>query len=118
MSAMQPRVPADMGNARAGVVNRTHRILRDEALKMREKKEKSRSLWVPLGIFSILMLVLCYSIWFVLDGYDLTPSGVPDASDQMMLLVLWSLPVTCVLLGVAFLKRGRGLFGSSNEVSR
>jgi hypothetical protein len=118
MSAIQPRLPGDLGNARSGVVNRTHRIIREEALKMREKKEKSRSLWVPLGIFSILMMVLCYSIWFVLEGYDdLTPNGIPDASDQMMLLVLWSLPVTCVLLGAMLLKRGRGWFGT-NEASR
>jgi hypothetical protein len=110
--------PNNLENARAGVVNRTHRIIRAEALKMREKKAKSRSLWVPIGIFSILMLVLCYSIWFMLDGYDLTPNGVPDASDQMMLLLLWSLPVTSVLLGVAWLKRGRGLFGGNNETSR
>jgi hypothetical protein len=118
MNSIQRPPVSDLGNARAGVVNRTHRIIRAEAVKMREKKEKSRSLWVPIGIFSVLMMVLCISIWYMLDGYDLTPNGVPDASDQMMLLLLWSLPVTSVLLGVVWLKRGRGLFGSNNnEVS-
>ena len=94
-------------NARAAVVNRTHRVVRAEALTMQEQKQKSRSLWAPLTIFSMLMLVLCYAIWGLLDNYDLTPNGVPDASDQMMLLLLWSLPVTMVVLGVVWLKRGR-----------
>jgi hypothetical protein len=93
--------------ARAAIVNRTHRVVRAEALTMQEQKEKSRSLWVPLTIFSMLMLVLCYAIWGLLDNYDLTPNGVPDASDQMMLLLLWSLPVTMVVVGVVWLKRGR-----------
>jgi hypothetical protein len=93
--------------ARAAMVNRTHRVVRAEALTMQEQKQKSRSLWAPLTIFSMLMLVLCYAIWGLLDNYDLTPNGVPDASDQMMLLLLWSLPVTMVVLGVVWLKRGR-----------
>jgi len=91
--------------ARAKVVNRTHRVVREQALTMREQRETSRSLWVPLGICSVLLLVICYAIWFMLDGYDLTPNGVPDASDQMMILLLWSLPVTAVAL--VWFKRGR-----------
>ena len=42
----------DNGNARASVVNRTHRVIREQALDMREQKERKRSLWVPLTIFS------------------------------------------------------------------
>ncbi len=107
------------GNARAAIVNRTHRVIRAEALNLREQKTKSRSLLAPIAIVSVLLLVLCYAIWAMLDGYDLTPNGVPDASDQVILLLLWSLPVTSVLMGVVWLKRGRGRFGNSNsEVSR
>jgi hypothetical protein len=101
--------------ARAGMVNRTHRVVREQALTMQEQKRKSRSLWVPLMIFSFLMLVICYAIWGVLDGYDLTPNGIPDASDQMMILLLWSLPVTAVLLGLVWIKRGRNRVGSNSE---
>jgi hypothetical protein len=68
---------------------------------------KSRSLWVPLAISSILMVAICYAIWGMLDGYDLTPNGVPDASDQLMILLLWSLPVTAVVLGMVWFKRAR-----------
>ena len=106
-------------NARASIVNRTHRVIRAEAMTMREQKQKSRSLLAPLAIVSVLLMVLCYAIWFMLDGYDMTPNGVPDASDQMVLLLVWSLPVTCVILGVVWLKRGRNRSGNnSSEVSR
>jgi hypothetical protein len=93
--------------ARAPVVNRTHRVVREQALIMRERRSRLRSLWVPLAICSPLLLVACYALWAILDGYDLTPSGIPDASDQLLILLLWSLPVTAALLGFVWLRRGR-----------
>lgn len=102
--------------ARASVVNRTHRIVREQALSMRAQKQRSRDLWLPLGICSVLLLMICYAIWAMLDGYDLTPTGVPDASDQMMLLLVWSLPVTVVLLGAMWFKNSR--LRTNNEVSQ
>jgi hypothetical protein len=93
--------------ARSVVVNRTHRVVREQAVTMREQKSKSRSLWLPLGISSILMVMICYAIWGMLDGYDLTPNGIPDASDQLMVLLLWSLPVTLAILGMVWFKRTR-----------
>jgi hypothetical protein len=96
------------------VVNRTHRVIRDQALAMREQRSKSRSLWLPVAIFSSLMLIICYAVWSLLDGYDVTPNGVPDASDQLMLLAVWSLPVTLLLLGLVWYRRSRR---SSHEVT-
>ena len=93
--------------ARSVVVNRTHRVVREQALSMREQKSKTRSLWVPLGISSIVMVAICYALWGILDGYDLTPNGIPDASDQLMILLLWSLPVTAAVLGLVWFKRAR-----------
>ena len=93
--------------ARSVVVNRTHRVVREQALTIREQKSKTRSLWVPLGISSILMVMICYAIWGMLDGYDLTPNGIPDASDQLMILLLWSLPVTAAVMGLVWFKRAR-----------
>ena len=100
--------------ARAAIVNRTRRVVREQALGMQRQRQKTRSLWVPLTICSTLLLLVCYAIWAVLDGYDLTPNGVPDASDQMLLLLLWGLPITIVALGMAWVRRGRPRFG--NEV--
>ena len=99
-----PQQP-DSDGARASVVNRTHRVVREEALKMQEQRRRSRGLLAPLFICSALLLLICYAVWSVMAGYDLTPTGVPDASDQVLLLLLWSLPVTVVVLALIWLRR-------------
>ena len=106
-------LPDSNTNARASVVNRTHRVVREQALDMREQQERKRSLWVPLTIFSVLLPVICYAIWAMLDGYDLTPNGIPDASDQLVVMMMWFIPVTALVLGTVWLKRSR-----MNEVQR
>ena len=97
----------DHGFARSALVNRTHRIVREQATEMREQRKRSRGLLAPLAICSGLMLLISYAIWAVMDGYDLTPNGIPDASDQVLLLLLWSFPVTAVVIGVLWLQRQR-----------
>jgi hypothetical protein len=104
------------GNARAQVVNRTHRVVREQAMDLREQREQKRSLWAPMLICSSLLLVICYAVWGMLDGYDITPTGIPDASDQMFLLMLWSLPVTAFVLGLVWIRRGRNR--ANHEVPR
>jgi hypothetical protein len=101
-----------INGARAAVVNRTHRVVREQALKMQEQRKREQSLWVPLAIVSVLLLVVCYAIWVVLDGYELMPNGVPDASDQLVILMLWSLPVTALVLGLWWFRHGRGRMGN------
>jgi hypothetical protein len=95
------------GNARAGVVNRTRRVVREQALQMREERARTRSLWVPIGIFSVLLPIILFAVWFVIDGYDLTPNGIPDASDQLMVLVMWSVPLTILLVAIVWYRRQR-----------
>lgn len=106
-------IPVSNGNARASVVNRTHRVVREQALDMRAQQERKRSLWVPLAIFSVLLPVICYAFWAMLDGYDLTPNGVPDAADQIVVMMMWFIPVTALVLGTVWLRRSR-----MNEVQR
>jgi hypothetical protein len=115
---LQERVQAARlnGNARAQVVNRTHRVVREQALDMREQRSRSRSLWAPLLICSSLLIVILYAFWGMLDGYDLTPTGIPDASYQMFLFVLWSLPITAFVLGLVWVRRGRTR--ANGEVTR
>ena len=100
-------VPDTRNGARAVAVNRARRVVREEALRLREQRRQTRSLWAPLLVSSTLLLVVCYAVWAVMAENDLTPTGVPDASDQMMLLLLWSLPVTAVVLGLIWLRRQR-----------
>ena len=122
MSAL-PNDPHDLlqatrlhGNARAQVVNRTHRVVREQALSMREDQSRKRGLWVPVIICSSMLLVICYAVWGMLDGYDVTPTSIPDASDQMLILLLWSLPVTAFVLVLVWLNRGRSR--ANSEVTR
>jgi len=107
-----PQPTAAIDGARSSVVRRTHRVVRAEALTLQEQKQKSRSLWVPLMLVSALMLAICSAIWAMLDSYDLVPNGVPDASDQMLLFLSWSLPVTALVVGLVWFKRGRGRSGN------
>jgi hypothetical protein len=114
MSTSQEKITTDAaenrpfnGGARAQVVNRTHRVVRAQALDMREMRSRSRSLWAPLLICSSLLMVIFYAVWGVLDGYDMTPTSIPDASDQVFLLLLWLLPVTAFVLGLVWIRRER-----------
>jgi hypothetical protein len=58
-------------------------------------------------ICSLLLMVLCYSVWYMLDGYDLTPNGIPDASDQVILFLIWTIPVIAAAVGMIWFKRER-----------
>lgn len=102
--------------ARAPIVNRTRRVVREEALNLREQRLRRRSLWAPVLICSSLLMLICYAVWGLLDGLDVTPTSVPDASDQVLLLLLWLLPVTAFVLGLVWIRRERNRAGG--EVSR
>jgi hypothetical protein len=93
--------------ARASVVNRTHRVVRERAKTMAARRSQVRSLWIPMGVCSSLLIIICTAVWNVLDQYDVTPSGVPDASNQFLVLCLWFLPVSMVLLAVVLFQRAR-----------
>jgi TRAP-type C4-dicarboxylate transport system permease small subunit len=101
----------DFGGARATVVNRVHRVVRAEALEMQQQRNQRRSLFAPLAIASILLLGICYAAWSWLDInsaiHSAGPVGAPDASAQLLVLMLWSLPVTAALLGFVWLRRIR-----------
>ena len=84
--------------------------------RLHEQRKRSRSLLVPVLFSSTFLLVLCYAVWSVMAGYDLTPTGVPDASDQMLLLLIWSLPVTAVVLGLSWLRRSRSRNGGGEQI--
>jgi hypothetical protein len=93
--------------ARASVVNRTHRVVRERAKTMAARRSRVRSLWIPMLVCSSLLVIICTAVWSALDGYDVTPSGVPDASNQFLVLCLWFLPVSMALLAVVLFQRAR-----------
>jgi hypothetical protein len=93
--------------ARASVVNRTHRVVRERAKTMAARRSQVRSLWIPMGVCSSLLVIICTAVWSALEAYDVTPGGVPDASNQFLVLCLWFLPVSMVLLAVVLFQRAR-----------
>ena len=93
--------------ARASVVNRTHRVVRERAKTMAARRSRVRSLWIPMAVCSSLLVIICTAVWSALDGYDVAPSGMPDASNQFLVLCLWFLPVSMALLAVVLFQRAR-----------
>jgi hypothetical protein len=93
--------------ARASVVNRTHRVVRERAKSMAARRSRFRSLWIPLAVCSSLLIIICTAVWTALDAYEVTPSGMPDASNQFLVLCLWFLPVSMALLAVVLFQRAR-----------
>jgi hypothetical protein len=96
----------NMGN-RASVVNRTHRVVRERAKMLAVRRSRIRSLWIPLAVCSSLFVIICTAVWNVLDAYEVTPNGVPDASNQFLVLCLWFLPVSMALLALVLFRRTR-----------
>ena len=97
----------ESGVARASVVNRTHRVVRERAKTMAARRSRFRSLWIPLAVCSSLLVIICTAVWSALEAYDVTPGGVPDASNQFLVLCLWFLPVSMALLAVVLFHRTR-----------
>ena len=64
-------------------------------------------LWIPLAVCSALLVIICTAVWSALEAYDVTPGGVPDASNQFLVLCLWFLPVSMALLAVVLFQRAR-----------
>ena len=95
------------GGARSSVVNRTHRVVRERAMMLAVRRSRIRSLWAPLAICSSLFVIICTAVWNVLDAYEVTPNGVPDASNQFLVLCLWFLPVSMALLALVLFRRTR-----------
>ena len=98
-------------SARSSRVNRTHRVVRERAQTMAARRDKTRSLWIPMAVCSALVLIICTAVWSVLDEYEITPTGVPDSSDQFLVLALWFFPVSMALLAMVWFRRTRNRSG-------
>jgi hypothetical protein len=91
----------------AARVNRTHRVVRERARTIQARRSRVRSLYVPLGIFSAFLIGICTAVWSVFDQYDPDPIGIPVASYQMLVLLLWSVPVSAALMAVVWFRKSR-----------
>jgi hypothetical protein len=122
---------AAMGNiptaARAGVVNRTHRVVRQRAKVMQARRSQVRSLMVPLIICSVLLILTCFAVWSGLYQYqaseaaeavqaDVAALAASDANDQFLVVLLWFVPVSMALLGTIWFRRTHN--SSEREIVR
>ena len=93
--------------ATASLVNRTHRVVRDRAVRLQCRRNRLRSLSIPMLISAAILIMVCTAVWSVLDQYELSPTGIPDASGQMFVFLLWFLPVSAGTLALLWLRRAR-----------
>jgi len=93
--------------AQASLVNRTRRVVRERAKQMSTRREKLRSLYFPLLVCASMLVILMTAVWTLLDQYELSPSGVADASDQYVVLLFWFLPASAALMAMVGFRRLR-----------
>ena len=99
--------PAINATAKAAMVNRTHRVIRERAKVMQARRSKVRSLWIPMAVCSSMLVIFCSAIWSMLDDYEIVPNGVPDSRYQIYVLLLWFFPVSASLLAMVWFRRSR-----------
>jgi hypothetical protein len=91
----------------SSLVNRTHRVVRERARLIQVQRRHARSLWIPLTVCASLLVILCSAVWIIFDEYELNPTGMPDASNQIFVLLLWFLPVSLALLAIVWFRQTR-----------
>jgi len=93
--------------ANAAMVNRAHRVVRERARTLKERRSKIRSLWLPLTIFSSLLIGVCIAVWTVLEEYEFAATDSQVTGYQAVVPLLWSIPVSAALLAVVWFRQSR-----------
>ncbi len=93
--------------APAALVNRTRRVVRERAQDLQHRRNALKVLAIPLAVSAAFVLMSSHAVWSLLDQYEISPTGIPDASDQMLVLLLWFLPITAALLAAFWVRRSR-----------
>jgi hypothetical protein len=106
VEAMMMQRGARSVGASAAMVNRTHRVVKERAKNLQERRSRVRSLWIPLAVSCGMLPVIVSAIWTILEQDELVPTGLPDANQQLLVLMMWCLPVSILLLSVVWLRRG------------
>ena len=101
--------------APAGMVNRTHRVVRHRARILKERRSHVRSLLIPLLVCSALLVLTVFAVWSGLYQYqgqaseaaEAVSDAVTDANDHFMVILLWFVPVSLAMLSVLWVRRSR-----------
>ena len=106
--------------ARSGVVNRTHRVVRERAKVMQQKRNRDRSLMAPLIVCSVLLILSALAVWTGLYQYQTVETvqsdvaALADANNHLLVAILWFVPVSVALLVAVWVRRSRN--GADDEV--
>ncbi len=100
---------------RGGVVNRTHRVVRERAKVMQAKRSRDRSLMVPLVICSVLLILSAFAVWSGLYQYqaveaaqaDVAAVATADVNNHFLVALLWFVPVSIALMAAVWVRRSR-----------
>ena len=112
--------------ARAAVVNRTHRVIRERALAMQARKRKVRDLFLPCLICSAVLMMIAGAAWSVADeslagwegGLWIRVLGFgEEAGSSISILLVWFLPLS-VITAAAVLLRSTRIPGQGDEARR
>lgn len=124
VTAENNSTPGD--NARAAVVNRTRRVVRERAIAMQVRKRTAKDLVVPCLICSAILLLIASAVWTVADegvaGWD---GGLwkrviefgSDAGSSISILLIWFVPLSVVTAATVLLRRSR-MPGQGDGASR
>jgi hypothetical protein len=101
--------------ARAGVVNRTHRVVRERAKVMQERRSRDRSLMLPLVLCSVLLVLGASAVWTGIYQYqaaemvqaDVAALAAAEATNHFLVVMLWFVPVSIALLVTLWVRRSR-----------
>ena len=118
--AEEVRVSADSAMravASAAMVNRTHRVVRQRANAIEAERSRRRSLWIPLALSGALLAVLVAALWTAFEEFEASPAGLPDTS-QMLVLLMWSVPISVMVLAVLWARRTSTGSRTDNERAR
>ena len=110
--------------ARGAVVNRTHRVVRERALAMQQRRNRARSLMAPMMVSSALLILSVLAVWTGMYQYqaveavesDVTSIASADLSNHVLVMVLWFVPVSIALLATLWVRRSRR--GRSEDEAR
>jgi hypothetical protein len=103
---------------RSGVVNRTHRVIRERARVMQEKRTRNRSLMVPMIVCSVLLILSAIAVWSGLYQYEATEAAgmvqadvatlaAAETTNHFMLVMLWFAPVLIAVITTVWVRRSR-----------
>ena len=103
-------------NARAAIVNRTHRVVRARAAAIQARKRTVRDLIVPFAICSTVLLLIASAVWSLADeSLAEFEGGVwkrvmefgGDAGSSISIVLVWFLPLSVITAAIVMLRRNR-----------